>query len=228
MGYFLGLWVEMGFGARAVVIILALMSIYSLGVMVERFFAIKKAREQSDKFATRAAPLIEAGEIDDAIGAAEPLKLGYLPMVVAVGLKEYQILAAQEGRTSDEVLTLTEKALERSAGRVLHDLKRGLGGLATIGSAAPFVGLFGTVLGIINAFEQMAAKGSGGLATVSAGISEALVTTAFGLFVAIPAVAVFNYFTNVLEEITVKVQEAGGEVIGHLARRQDVGHREAA
>ncbi|MCC6809871.1 MAG: MotA/TolQ/ExbB proton channel family protein [Deltaproteobacteria bacterium] len=222
------LWASMGFLAKAVVITLAVLSIYSIGVMVERFIAIRKARQQSVAYAERLAPLLESEEDDDAIAAAESLKQGYLPRVLAAGLKEYQILAAQPHRSQDEVLQLTEKALERNAQRVLADLKRGLGGLATIGSSAPFIGLFGTVVGIINAFEQMAAKGSGGLATVSAGISEALVTTAFGLIVAIPAVAAFNYFTGTLEAITVDIAEAGGEVIGHLARRESTSAREAA
>lgn len=222
------LWAEMGFGARSVAITLALMSIYSLAVTVERFFAIRKAREQSLKYAPLLARALESGNDDDAAAAGEPFKLGYLPRTLSTGIKEYQLLAKQGGRHHEEIIELTEKAMERSASRVVADLKRGLGGLATIASMAPFVGLFGTVLGIINAFELMAAKGSGGLATVSAGIAEALITTAFGLFVAIPAGALYNYFSNTVEGIVVDIGEAAGEVVALFSRRQDHDSKNAA
>ncbi len=221
------LWATMGFGARAVVITLAIMSVYSLGVTVERLLVLRKSKLQSLKYADLVARALDADALNDAIDAAKPLPVGYLPRVISAGLYEYALLAEQEGRTAEEVLELSDKALERTATRVLSDLKRGLGGLATIASTAPFVGLFGTVLGIINAFELMAAKGSGGLATVSAGIAEALITTAFGLFVAIPAVALYNYFNSTIEGITVDIGEASGEVMAHLARRQGAS-REAA
>jgi biopolymer transport protein ExbB/TolQ len=92
-------------------------------------------------------------------------------------------------------------------------MRRGLGSLATIGSTSPLVGLLGTVAGIITAFQAMAATGSGGLGSVSAGIAEALVTTAFGLLVAIPAVMFFNYFTNRVEEIQVDVNDSTTELV---------------
>jgi biopolymer transport protein ExbB/TolQ len=214
------MWATMGWGARGVVIVLALMSIYSLGVTVERLFALRKSRQQSIRYADLVARALDADALNDAIAAATPLSVGYLPRVISAGLSEYTLLAEQEGRHAEEVLELTDKALERTSVRVMADLKRGLGGLATVASCAPFVGLFGTVLGIINAFTLMATKGSGGLATVSAGISEALVTTAFGLFVAIPAVALYNYFNSAVEAINVDMTEASGEVMAHLARRQ--------
>jgi biopolymer transport protein ExbB/TolQ len=222
------LWATMGWGARGVVITLALMSIFSLGITVERLLALRKSKQQSLKYAELVARALDADALHDAISAATPLTVGYLPRVISAGLREYALLAEQEGRHAEEVLELTDAALERTAARVGADLKRGLGGLATVGSLAPFVGLFGTVLGIINAFEMMAAKGSGGLATVSAGIAEALITTAFGLFVAIPAVALFNYFNAAVEGINVDIHEAGGEVMAHLARRQGQSVSDAA
>jgi len=214
------MWASMGWGARSVVITLALMSVYSFGVTVERLLALRKSRQQSLKYADLVARALDADALNDAVAAATPLTVGYLPRTISAGLAEYVLLAEQDGRHAEEVLDLTDKAFDRTTVRVVADLKRGLGGLATVASTAPFVGLFGTVLGIINAFTLMAAKGSGGLATVSAGISEALVTTAFGLFVAIPAVALYNYFNGVVEAITVDMTEAQGEVMAHLARRQ--------
>jgi len=212
------LWAEMGMGARMVVITLALMSIYSLGVMVERIIHFRKSRRESMLYAEKLARALEAQADDVAVAAAQSLKVGYLPKVLGAGLREYS-LAIDQGKEGHDVIDLTERALDRTKERTVADLKRGLGGLGTIGSSAPFVGLFGTVLGIINAFELMAAKGSGGLATVSAGIAEALITTAFGLLVAIPAVAVFNYFTNTVEQLTVDIGDASGELLAHLARR---------
>lgn len=213
------LWAEMGVGARGVVITLALMSIYSLGVMVDRLIALRKGRQLSVKYATMLNAMLQQGQTEDAANAAEGLKGGYLPRVLGAGLKEYRNVVSKGVHTKHDILDLTERALERTTQRTLSELKKGMGGLATIGSSAPFVGLFGTVLGIINAFELMAAKGSGGLATVSAGIAEALITTAFGLLVAIPAVAVYNYLTNVVENITVDITDAASELVAYLAKR---------
>jgi len=212
------LWAQMGMGAKTVVIVLALMSIYSLGVMVERLFAFRKGRKLSLRYATLLNSMLTNGALDDAAHAAESLKAGYLPRVLGAGLKEFRNASSRPDKTKEEAIQLTERALDRTSVRAIAELKRGMGGLATIGSSAPFVGLFGTVLGIINAFELMAAKGSGGLATVSAGISEALVTTAFGLLVAIPAVAVFNYFNGVIDGIVVDITDSASEMITFLSK----------
>jgi biopolymer transport protein ExbB/TolQ len=98
-------------------------------------------------------------------------------------------------------------------------MKRGLGALASVGSTAPFVGLFGTVMGIVNAFGEIGKTGSAGFATVSAGIAEALVTTAFGIGVAIPAVMLFNYFTSRVEEVATDITESASALIDHLRKR---------
>ena len=209
----------MGMGAKMVVITLALMSVYSLGVMVERLLAIRKSRQQSLRYAGLLNSMLARGETHDAAAAAESLKLGYLPRVLGAGLKEYQNVIDRTDQSKHDKIELTERAIDRTMQRTMADLKRGLGGLGTIGSSAPFVGLFGTVFGIINAFELMAAKGSGGLATVSAGISEALITTAFGLLVAIPAGAGCNFFTNTIDQIHVVIADASSELVAYLAKR---------
>ena len=112
-----------------------------------------------------------------------------------------------------DVIAAVNRAVERSSLRTVNDLRRGLGALATVGSTAPFVGLLGTVAGIITAFQAMAATGSGGLGSVSAGIAEALVTTAFGLLVAIPAVMMFNYLTNRVEDMQVDITDSATELL---------------
>jgi biopolymer transport protein ExbB/biopolymer transport protein TolQ len=113
-----------------------------------------------------------------------------------------------------------ERAIERATMMTVADMKKGLGGLATIATTAPFIGLFGTVVGIINAFRGMAASGAGGLGSVSAGISEALVTTALGLFVAIPAVWLYNLFLNKIDRFTVEMSNSASELIDYFMKRQ--------
>ena len=107
-------------------------------------------------------------------------------------------------------------------GHVHAELKRGLGGLATIGSTAPFVGLFGTVMGILNAFKEISTQKATGLGAVAGGISEALVTTAFGLLVAIPAVMMFNYLTGRVEAFDVEMDNSSSELIDYFLKRREV------
>ncbi len=98
------------------------------------------------------------------------------------------------------------------------ELRRGLGALATIGSTAPFVGLFGTVVGIINSFAEIARTGSGGMETVSAGIAEALVATALGILVAVPAVVLFNYFSSKVEAVEAALASGASAVLDAMRR----------
>ena len=121
----------------------------------------------------------------------------------------------------DAVFDSVARALERQGQREVLSLKRGYGVLATVGSTAPFVGLLGTVMGIVNAFQMMAAAGSGGLGTVSAGIAEALITTAFGLLVAIPAVMAYNYLQGWVDARTIDIAESSNEFLDIVAKRLD-------
>ena len=116
------------------------------------------------------------------------------------------------------MLDAVRRSMDRESILVSAELKKGVSSLATIGTTAPFIGLFGTVYGIIHAFEAMAATGSGGLASVSQGIAEALVTTAFGLLVAIPAVWIYNYFTTKSDFLTVEVTYSGKELVDYLIK----------
>jgi biopolymer transport protein ExbB/biopolymer transport protein TolQ len=110
------------------------------------------------------------------------------------------------------------RALERHSQREVANLRRGQGYLATVSSTAPFVGLLGTVMGIVNSFETMASTGSGGLASVSAGIAEALVTTAIGLLVAIPALASFNYLNSWVDRAALDLSESANELLDLVER----------
>src|SRR5579862_262571 len=159
----LSLWHHMGWVARIVVIILFIMSGWSIGVMIDRYMAFNAARKQSRAFAPAVAGALRDGKIDEAIKVAERNKKSHLAKVVTAGLMEFR--AHQEsGEIPGETIEASKRALERTEAIVHAELKRGLGGLATIGSTAPFVGLFGTVVGILNAFQSISEQKATGLA----------------------------------------------------------------
>lgn len=219
------LWSNMGLLARLVVIALLAMSIFSAWVIIDRAIVFRRARRQTLSFVMALRhELSGQGTLESTLALAERNPGSPLGRVVAAVLVEYQRgLEALARRAADhaaafDLVEAVGNAAERVREREVSGLKKGLGGLASVSSAAPFVGLFGTVVGIINAFRSMAASGQGGLAAVSAGISEALVTTAVGLLVAIPAVMTFNYFSNAIESIAVDVKDVSSEVVGHVFR----------
>jgi biopolymer transport protein TolQ len=216
------LWAHMGLFARLIVMALAVMSIASLFITGERLFAFRKAKKQSIEFAGRMAGLLQQGGIDAAAAAEAGPDPGYLGRVLDAGLQAYR--TAPKG-DPELIFESVGRALERQAQREVQTLKRGQSVLGTVSSTAPFIGLLGTVMGIVNSFQLMAASGSGGLATVSAGIAEALVTTAFGLLVAIPAVMAFNYFTSYIEARAVDISESSNELLDLLAKH--LGHKPA-
>src|SRR5512138_2168090 len=223
------LWGHMGLFARLVVYVLAIMSLSSIIVMAERFITFLKSNSDSRRFATTLAGALEKSGIDDAAKTkvGTPKSVGHLGRVLSAGLGAYS-MTRTAGTTPDLTIESVARALERQGQREQQNLKRGLNLLATVGSTAPFVGLLGTVVGIINAFESMAATGSGGLGTVSAGIAEALVTTAFGLLVAIPAVMAFNYMQGWVDARMVDMTESSNELLDAVARRLDEGAAPAA
>src|SRR5918911_2187666 len=212
------LWAQMGPLAKAVVIGLFIMSAWSIGVMIDRLLAYNAARKQSRAFAPAVAGALREGKLDEAIKIADRYKKSHLAKVVVAGLQEFR---AHQDSTEipGEELEASKRALDRSEAIVHAELKRGISSLATIGSTAPFVGLFGTVVGIINAFKGIASEKSAGLGAVAAGISEALVTTAVGLFVAVPAVWMYNIFSGRLEAFDVEMGNSSSELIDYFIKR---------
>jgi biopolymer transport protein ExbB/biopolymer transport protein TolQ len=212
------MWDQMGWLARAVVLALFFMSAWSIGVMIDRFIAFNSARKQSRAFAPAVAGALREGKLDEAVKIADRYKKSHLAKVVVAGLQEFR---AHQDSTEipGEEIEASKRALDRSEAIVHAELKRGISSLATIGSTAPFVGLFGTVVGIINAFRGIATEKAAGLGAVAGGISEALVTTAVGLFVAIPAVWMYNYFSNKLEAFDVEMGNSSSELIDYFIKR---------
>ena len=216
----IGLWRQMGWVARTVVVILFVMSGWSIGVMIDRWMAYSAARKQSRAFAPAVAGALRDGRIDEAIKVAERNKKSHLAKVVTAGLMEFRAHQDSPGAIPGETIEASKRALERTEAIVHAELKRGLGGLATIGSTAPFVGLFGTVMGILNAFRGISEQKATGLGAVAGGIAEALVTTAIGLLVAIPAVMMFNYLTGRVEAFDVEMDNSSSELIDYFLKKR--------
>jgi biopolymer transport protein ExbB len=212
------LWNQMGPLAKTIVIILFVMSAYSIGVMIDRMMAYSAARKQSREFAPAVAGALREGKLDEAIKIADRYKKSHLAKVVVAGLQEFQVHQVSTEIPGEEI-EASKRALERSEAIVHAELKRGVSTLATIGSTAPFVGLLGTVVGIINAFQGISSQKSTGLGAVAGGISEALVTTAIGLFVAIPAVWMYNVFTGRIEAFDVEMANSSSELIDYFLKR---------
>jgi biopolymer transport protein ExbB len=218
------LWNQTSVPGKCVIVILALMGIYMVAIGVERFLVFSKARSRSLEFVFSLQQKLRDRDIKGALSLSQLKPQSPIALVIEAALKEYtEGLVALKNHGPDDVgdfdlVDAVNRSLDRVKEREVADLKKGLGGLATIASAAPFVGLFGTVIGIINVFATMKANGAGGIAAVAGGIGEALVTTAFGLLVAIPAVAVFNYFTNAIDAFVVDMNETSSELISYMLR----------
>ncbi len=212
------IFASMGTLAKIVVGILFVLSIYSFGVMIDRALMYSAARKQSRVFVQQVAGALREGKLDEAISIAERNKKSHIAKVVATGLSEFQ--SASQQVSDAEVIDAAKRGLERSVAIVHAEMKRGLSALATIGSTSPFVGLFGTVVGIINAFKGIQAEKATGLSAVAGGIAEALITTAFGLLVAVPAVWAYNYFTNKVEAFDVEMDNSSMELINYFILRR--------
>jgi len=214
---------NMGGVAWGVVAVLFIMSMYSIAVMIERYWTFRQATQQSRKYVPEVARYMKSNKLHEAINVSDgkQYKLSHLAKVLKPGLQEwqYQVETGEVERDRDAAVEAAKRAIHRATAVNLADLKRGLSGLATIGATAPFVGLFGTTFGIINAFSGMALTGSGGIAAISAGIAEALITTAFGLFVAVPAVWAFNYFNGKVENFNVEMDNASSELLDQFIKK---------
>jgi biopolymer transport protein ExbB len=213
----LDLWGHMGWFAKGIVIIMALMSVWSLTVMVQKWWNLRKAQKETIKFAPEFSQFLEEDNLTEAIRLAESYKKSHVAIVLGGALQEVKPLI-QDGSVTVSDINSAERAIERNMLLEITNLKRGLAVLATVGATAPFVGLLGTTMGIVNAFSGMAASGSGGLAAIGAGIAEALITTAFGLLVAIPAVWAFNYFTTKIDNLTAEMTYVSKEMIDYLIK----------
>jgi biopolymer transport protein ExbB len=214
----LALWDQSGPFARGVIIVLAIMSIYSLTIAVTKLIQIKRSTKATAKFAPQLSKAIMEDNLELAIQLAEKNKTSHIARVLGGALGEMKPLISDRATITAADINSSERAIERQMLILLAEFRRGLGVLGTVGATAPFVGLLGTTMGIVNAFTGMSSGASGGLAGISAGIAEALITTAFGLLVAIPAVWFYNYFTTKIDNLSVEMTYASKELIDQLIK----------
>lgn len=211
------LWQSMGPFAKGIVYTLVIMSVWSLSIMVQKWWYLRSAQAQTRKFAPEFSQFLEEDNLNEAINLAEGYKKSHVAKVLGGALAEIKPLI-QDGSVTVSDINSAERAVEREMLMQIVLMKRGLAMLATTGATAPFVGLLGTTMGVVNAFQGMAAGGGGGISSIAAGISEALITTAFGLLVAIPAVWAFNYFQTKIDNITAEMTYSSKEMIDYLIK----------
>jgi biopolymer transport protein ExbB/TolQ len=215
----LELWNSAGYFARGIIFILAVMSLLSLTVAGAKWWRFRKSMRETRKFTPEFARFLQEEQLEQAITVAEKQKVSHVARVLGEALVEIKPLLRDRSTVTSADINSAERAVDRQMLILQAELKRGMGVLATVGSTAPFVGLLGTTMGIVNSFTGMAESGSGGLAAVSAGIAEALITTAFGLLVAIPAVWFYNYFQTKMENLTVEMTYTSKELIDFLIKQ---------
>ncbi len=215
------MWNAMGPVAKGVAIILIGLSIISLYMFIERQLVFRKARAKSKQVAPKLADMLKKGQIQEALTLSmkKENKGSHLARVTAAGIKEF--LEGKEANISlEEQIETAERGCKRAATIFSQELKRGLSTLATIATSSPFIGLFGTIAGIINAFRGMALTGSGGIGAVASGIAEALVTTAFGIGVAIIALWCYNLLNTKIEVYEAEMSNTSSQIVDFFVRRQ--------
>ncbi|MGH9741565.1 MAG: MotA/TolQ/ExbB proton channel family protein [Candidatus Acidiferrum sp.] len=214
----LELWSSMGTLCHGVVIVLAIMFVRSIGVSTGRALRFRLAREQSQAYIAESLVAFREGNLGQAIVVAEHNRKSHIASVPTAGLLDFQ--AAPQGMPEQQVIEGVERSLERSSAETNEEMKRGLSGLATIAATAPFVGLFGTVIGILNAFRGIDMMHATAIKVIAGSISEALLTTAIGLSVAVPAVWCYNLLSNQMDAFGVEMQNCALELLSYLRARQ--------
>jgi biopolymer transport protein ExbB/TolQ len=215
------MWQAMGYVAKAVAITLIFLSVIAIYLFVERQIIFARTKTKSKKVAPKLADLLKAGKVDEALtlSSKKENKGSHLARITAAGVKEF--IEGQEANLHfDQQIESAQRGMDRAATIFTQEMKRGLNTLATIATSSPFIGLFGTIFGIINAFRGMALTGSGGIGAVAAGIAEALITTAFGIGVAVIALWCYNFLNTRIEIIGAEMSNTSSEVIDFFVRRE--------
>lgn len=215
----LELWNTMGYFAKGIVFLLFAMSIFAASIAIRKLIELRRARKATLKFSGPFSDALAKENFKTAAELVETHKHSHLAAAFR-GVMDNLIAFGKDRRLSAVEISSIQRTIELNSLEQLANYRRGLGVLATVGATAPFVGLLGTTMGVVNAFTGMAQAGSGGLAAISAGIAEALITTAFGLMVAIPAVWLYNYFVNRIEYIGMEIQYAAKEFTDFMLRHE--------
>jgi biopolymer transport protein ExbB/biopolymer transport protein TolQ len=211
------IWEHSPIFAKGIWVVLAIMSLWSLSVAFGKWWSLRKAQAETLKFAPEFSQFLEEDNLTEAINLAQSYKKSHVARVLGGALDEVKPLIL-DGSVTVSDINSAERAVERNMLVEIVSLKRGLAILATVGSTSPFVGLLGTVFGIINAFAGMGAAGSSGIQAIAVGIAEALIATGFGLLVAIPAVWSYNYFQTKIDNLTSEMTYVSKEMIDYLIK----------
>lgn len=212
------IWASMSFANKAITIFIALMGLLTLAITFERVLALSKSARISRAFAQRVEPAIQGWETQTVVDLAKTHDDSALAKLFGTLMSKYLLVSSRDAGGMNPI-DMVRNESTRKLETIGADLRRGMSILATIGSITPFVGLLGTVIGIIAAFSAIGAAGAGGLGTVSAGIAEALIETAFGLAVAIPAVICFNYLTSRIATVEAALARSAGQLIDEMEYR---------
>jgi biopolymer transport protein ExbB len=213
------LWAQTGWFSRLIILVLLIMSVYSLTIAIIKWWRMRRMSRATRAFAPLFSRALDSGDITGALALTDEHGSSHVARVLGESLREVAPLL-EDPRLVAAAITSAERSVEREQILLADELKSGLGVLATIGATAPFVGLLGTTMGIVNSFTGMAMSGGGGLEAISAGIAEALIATALGLIVAIPAVWLYNYFTTRLETLFAELAYAGREMVDWMMKRE--------
>lgn len=215
------MWQAMSAVAKIVSILLIALSIISIYFFIERNLFFRKAHTKSRAVAPKLAELLKTGQVKEALALAtkKDYKGSHLARVTAAGITEF-LGGKESGLAFEQQIETASRGCDRAASIYNQELKRGLPLLATIATSAPFIGLFGTITGIINAFRGMALTGSGGIGAVASGIAEALVTTAFGILVAVIALWCYNSLNTKTEVYDAEMSNTASQVIDFFVRKQ--------
>ncbi len=215
------MWGNMTIVPKLVVFVLLFMSIYSIAVGAERLFVFAKAKKQSTILLRLISKLWQEGKVEESIKVSSDkrFKNSHLAKVLIAGLNELEFQEDSNASYAEKVES-AKRAIERATIKGLQEFKRGMNFLGTIGSTGPFVGLFGTVFGIITAFQGMSSAGTAGITAVAGGIAEALITTGFGILVAVIAVIFFNILINKVDIFGGEMANASSELIDHFIKKR--------
>ncbi len=211
------LYNTMGWFAKGIVYVLLIMSAFTLTVFIQKWWSMRRAQAETRRFAPEFSQFLEEDNLAEAVNLAGTYKRSHVARVLGGALGDIRPLI-QDGSVTVADINTAERSIEREMLMTVVDLKRGLSVLATVGATAPFVGLLGTTMGVVNSFTGMAASGSGGLAAISAGVAEALITTAIGIGVAIPGVWAYNYFQTKIDNLTAEMTYTSKEMIDYLIK----------
>ncbi|GAB5546523.1 MAG: MotA/TolQ/ExbB proton channel family protein [Sandaracinaceae bacterium] len=211
----LHMWANMNNLVRGVVVVLTLQALFCIYVVVDRIILLTLSGARSRAFAAEAGAKLERGDYEAALSISKKHDKSHLAQFIAIGVSTF-LDRRGAGHSAHKAAEFTQRALERKGENLSDSLNKGLSVLASTGSTAPFIGLLGTVLGILAAFKAIGQEASGGMGTIGPMISEALIVTGYGLLVAIPAVLVFNWLSGRVGKYEAGLANAGSELVDQL------------